>query len=197
MMAALPIDRAGRSAHIRQSAGTRAFRYSLVFLLPILLLYLTTVSSVHAREPGKAGAVAASTQHLPHGKKKGVHKGLSGTASYYADRFHGRKTASGRPYFKEAKTAAHRSLPLGTWVRVSNERNGNSVVVQVTDRGPFSGNRVIDLSYAAAADLDMLHQGIAPVRLDVLPEFPPALPVDSLDNIQLAFGSQWASDAAW
>ena len=111
---------------------------------------------------------------------------MSGTAAYYANRFHGRKTSSGNLYNKNAMTAAHRSLPLGTWVRVTNERNGNNVVVQVTDRGPFSGNRVIDLSLAAATDLDMLRKGTAPVRLGVLPEYPLAISAAPLKSVQLA-----------
>lgn len=73
----------------------------------------------------------------------------SAHASYYANRFHGRRTASGRRYDKDKLTAAHKSLPFGTFVRVTNEANGKSVVVEITDRGPFVRGREIDLSRKA------------------------------------------------
>ena len=91
-----------------------------------------------------------------------------GVASYYADRFHGRKTASGKRYNKQALTAAHKTLPLGTKVRVTNVRNGESVDVEITDRGPFVKGRVIDLSKAAANELGMVGSGLAQVRLEII-----------------------------
>lgn len=93
---------------------------------------------------------------------------MSGLASYYAKRFHGRKTSSGRHYDMHALTAAHRTLPFGTWVKVTNKRNGRSVVVEIIDRGPFARNRVIDLSLAAANKLGMRKTGLVPVRLKVV-----------------------------
>jgi rare lipoprotein A len=101
-------------------------------------------------------------------KPVAAHKGLSGIASYYADHFQKRKTASGHPYYKNAWTAAHRTIPLGTWVRVTNDNNGHSVVVQITDRGPYVKNRVLDLSRSAALALGMSHTGTAPVHLQVV-----------------------------
>jgi len=88
-----------------------------------------------------------------------------GTASWYGTKFHGRRTSSGEPYDMYAMTAAHRTLPLPTYVRVTHLDNGRSVVVKVNDRGPFHDNRLIDLSYAAAAKLDMLDKGTAPVEV--------------------------------
>ncbi|HFC53134.1 MAG TPA: septal ring lytic transglycosylase RlpA family protein, partial [Gammaproteobacteria bacterium] len=88
-----------------------------------------------------------------------------GTASWYGEKFHGKFTSSGEPYDMYAMTAAHRTLPLPTYVRVTNLRNGRSVVVKVNDRGPFHDNRLIDLSYVAAAKLDMLDTGTAPVEV--------------------------------
>jgi rare lipoprotein A len=85
--------------------------------------------------------------------------GGSGLASYY---HHDAGTA-------ETLTAAHRTLPLGTRVRVTNLANNQAVTVQITDRGPFIANRVIDLSYEAAAAIGMIESGVTPVRLDVLP----------------------------
>ncbi len=108
-----------------------------------------------------------------HGAPGTARKSLSGIASYYADRFHGRKTSSGHPYNKTAWTAAHRTLPLGTWVRVINDKNGHSAVVQITDRGPYAKNRVIDLSRKAAVALGMTHSGTAPVHLEVMREYQP------------------------
>jgi rare lipoprotein A len=89
-------------------------------------------------------------------------------ASYYAREFHGRDTASGRPYRKNEMTAAHRTLPFGTKVRVTNLGTGRSVVVTVTDRGPYRRERVIDLSKRAARELGILRAGVARVRLDVV-----------------------------
>ncbi len=88
-----------------------------------------------------------------------------GLASYYADRFHGRPTASGEPYDRRALTAAHRRLPFGSVVQVTHLENGRSVVVRINDRGPFVRGRVIDLSYAAAKDLGMLRRGVVEVRI--------------------------------
>jgi rare lipoprotein A len=91
-----------------------------------------------------------------------------GLASYYADRYQGHKTASGERFDAARLTAAHRTLPFGTRVRVTNLDNGRSVVVRVNDRGPFASGRVIDLSQAAARQLDMLRAGVARVKLEVL-----------------------------
>jgi len=92
----------------------------------------------------------------------------AGEASYYARGFEGRSTASGEPYRAAKYTAAHRTLPFGTLLRVTNERNGRSVVVRVNDRGPFHARRVVDLSRAAAAELGLVRRGRGQVRLDVL-----------------------------
>lgn len=91
-----------------------------------------------------------------------------GIASYYHNKFHGRKTANGERYDKRELTAAHREYPFGTYLRVTSMVNGNSVIVRVNDRGPFRGSRVIDLSRAAANELDMIHDGLAEVRIEVL-----------------------------
>lgn len=98
----------------------------------------------------------------------------SGMASYYSDRFHGRRTASGESFDKFALTAAHPTLPFGSLVRVTNPRNGQQVVVRINDRGPFSGGRVIDLSPAAAERLDIIRSGHALVELALLEGVPPA-----------------------
>ncbi len=92
----------------------------------------------------------------------------TGTASWYGTKFHGRKTANGERYDMHAMSAAHKTLPMPTMVRVTNLQNGRSVVVRVNDRGPFVKNRIIDLSYAAARALGYDKKGTAPVRVEAL-----------------------------
>lgn len=91
-----------------------------------------------------------------------------GLASYYGAAFHDRPTASGERFDMRAMTAAHRTLPFGTRVRVTNLSNGRSAVVRINDRGPFVRGRVLDLSRAAARELRLLGRGTERVRLDVL-----------------------------
>jgi rare lipoprotein A len=98
-----------------------------------------------------------------------VYPHFEGKASWYGREQHGGPTASGERFNMFALTAAHRSLPMNTRVRVTNLRNGHSVVVRINDRGPYGRGRVLDVSYAAARELDMLHAGVVPVRVEVLP----------------------------
>lgn len=93
-----------------------------------------------------------------------------GTASWYGSYFDGKETASGEPFDMYDLTAAHPTLPLGTMVKVTNLRNGRTVVVRVNDRGPVVEGRIIDLSYQAARELHLEHQGIQTVRLDLVSE---------------------------
>ena len=94
-----------------------------------------------------------------------THQGL---ASYYADSFHGKTTASGIPYDSAALTAAHRELPFGTMVRVTNTANNQQTLVTINDRGPFNRKRIIDLSKKAAKELSMIQEGVVNVKLEVL-----------------------------
>jgi rare lipoprotein A len=91
-----------------------------------------------------------------------------GVASWYGPTFHGGNTSSGEPYDMYAMTAAHKTLPLPCYARVTNLRNGKSVVVRINDRGPFVANRLIDLSYTAAAKLDMIREGTTLVEIRTL-----------------------------
>jgi rare lipoprotein A len=91
-----------------------------------------------------------------------------GVASWYGKKFHGRKTSSGEVYNMHAMTAAHKTLPLPSYVRVENLKNGRSVVVKVNDRGPFVDDRIIDLSFAAAEKLDVVGPGTAKVEISVV-----------------------------
>ena len=93
---------------------------------------------------------------------------MSGRASYYGPRFHGRRTASSERFNMYDFTAAHRTLPFGTYVRVTRADTGDSVVVRINDRGPFVAGRIIDLSCAAAEAIGMMFSGVVPVRLEVV-----------------------------
>jgi rare lipoprotein A len=103
---------------------------------------------------------------------------VTGTASWYGEKFQGRPTSSGEPYDMFALTAAHRSLPLPSYLRVTNLANGRATIVRVNDRGPFHSDRVIDLSYAAAVKLGFVDDGTARVKLELVTAAPtaPALP---------------------
>lgn len=91
-----------------------------------------------------------------------------GVASWYGEKFHGRRTSSGETYDMYAMTAAHKTVPIPAYARVTNLQNGRSVVVRINDRGPFVANRVIDLSYAAAHRLDMIRDGTAMVEVEIV-----------------------------
>lgn len=92
----------------------------------------------------------------------------TGTASFYGSRHHGKRTASGEPFNQHGLTAAHRTLPFGTRVKVTNLKNERSVVVRINDRGPHTRGRLIDISKAAAQQLDMIRSGTARVRVQSL-----------------------------
>lgn len=93
-----------------------------------------------------------------------------GIASYYGSAWHGRRTADGGIYDKDAHICAHKTLPFGTRIKVTNKKNGKYTIVRVTDRGPFGPGRIVDLSNAGARDIDIIRDGIAPVHLEVLPD---------------------------
>ena len=111
--------------------------------------------------------------YVVHGRRYAIMKSSqgfteTGTASWYGDPFHGRKTSNGEVYDMYQMTAAHKHLPLPTFIEVTNLRNNKTLVLRVNDRGPFVGNRVLDLSYAAAKELDVLQSGTAPVSIRAL-----------------------------
>ncbi|MDM1522669.1 septal ring lytic transglycosylase RlpA family protein [Empedobacter sp. 225-1] len=92
----------------------------------------------------------------------------TGVVSWYGDKFHGRKTASGEKYDKHELTAAHKSLPFGTKVKVTNIRNGKSVVVEINDRGPYAKSRVLDLSQAAFSEIGHTNTGVMKVEYEII-----------------------------
>ncbi len=110
----------------------------------------------------------ARTPVPPRNGTAEIRDGETGLASWYGHPYHGRPAANGEIYDMEKLTAAHRTLPFGTWVRVVNLTNDKTVDVRITDRGPFVDNRIIDLSHAAAEAIALIGPGVARVRLDIL-----------------------------
>ncbi len=123
--------------------------------------------------PKKKYSHATMRPYVVHGKKYypqivSVGDRFRGNASWYGPNFHGKFTSNGEHYNMWAMTAAHKTLPMNTIVKVTNRRNGKSTVVRINDRGPFVSTRIIDLSKAAASKIDMIGTGTAPVTLEVL-----------------------------
>src|ERR1700730_9216188 len=134
-----------------------------------LAILLSVVSLGAAQRP--ASSESGKTQNFTHPGEVASLKRKPyqiGTASWYGDYFQGKATASGEPYNMYDLTAAHPTLPLGSWVRVTNLRNGRAVVVRINDRGPVVPGRIIDLSYSTARLLQFKAQGLQRVRLDVV-----------------------------
>ena len=136
-----------------------------------LAIVLSVVSLGAAQRP--ISSASGSRPNVPKPgvqsrKKTGPKPYQVGTASWYGSYFHGRATASGEPYNMYDLTAAHRRLPLGSLVRVTNLRNGRAVVVRINDRGPYVAPRIIDVSYSVARILEFKSQGLQRVRLDLV-----------------------------
>ena len=126
-------------------------------LLPVLLLAL--LASCHG------------SRSIGNGNRGKAPRGATvqtGLGSYYASKFNGRATASGSTYRPGGMTAAHNTLPFGTLIRVTNTRNGRSVEVTVTDRGPHTKGYIVDVSHRAAVQLDIIEAGVVPVEVTVL-----------------------------
>ena len=121
-------------------------------------------------QPTTAQPEGAPQAKVPPGESTAGRANLpqTGEASWYGGKFDGKKTASGNTFDQNDFTAAHRTLPFGTKVKVTNLENGKSVDVEITDRGPFSQNRIIDLSHAAAKALEIKENGTAKVRVEAL-----------------------------
>ena len=120
-----------------------------------------------APAPGPEVVDLATIEPVVEAEPAGTSLG-SGVASYYGKRFHGRRTASGERFDMNGYTAAHRTLPFGSRVSVTNPRTGKSVVVRINDRGPFHGGRTIDLSRAAAEEIGIVNRGHGEVELALL-----------------------------
>jgi peptidoglycan lytic transglycosylase len=155
-----------------------------VVLFSLLAQSCTTVSGLsHIGDPAVElpqgqnkitpnGANIQKASFEPVSRKKSsrpaAKRALYGTASWYGPGFHGKKTASGEIYDQNKLTAAHKTVPLGSKARVTNLDNGNSVEVEINDRGPFVEGRIIDLSRAAAGVLGLVESGTAPVRVELI-----------------------------
>ena len=148
----------------------------LVGLTGTTLLAGNPASSPHSSKGGRPSAAndvvyASKTtrkEYSPKSSGDSVASTQKGKASYYGGKWHGGKTASGEIYNKESMTAAHRSLPFGSRVRVTNLRNGRSVILRINNRGPFVAGRIIDVSEAAARKLGMIKAGVVSAKVEVL-----------------------------
>ena len=156
--------------------SVRHVRFALWIVLGFVVL---SGCSSSTRFTGKSGSSSSGTKKVSEEKTAAgtkivrVNPGrvlltLEGVASYYADDFHGKLTSNGETFNMYDLTAAHRTFPTGSMVRVTNLENGKIVVVRVNDRGPFVEGRIIDLSYGAAKEIDMLQKGTTRVKLEVL-----------------------------
>jgi rare lipoprotein A len=143
-------------------------------------------------------AVSALTGCVRAGPSSPAPKRITqaGTASWYGPGFHGKTTTSGEIYDQKALTAAHRTFPLGTRVRVTNVATEKSVEVRINDRGPFVGDRIIDLSFGAASLLGMIGPGTADVMIEVLETPTPITAVPTAVRYAVQVGSYSSRDAA-
>jgi len=147
----------------------RRIAHGLAVLLLVASLGAGAAQKPNSSEAGntqskQSGSYQKSAERTHHTKAFQV-----GTASWYGEQFDGKTTASGEPYDMYDFTAAHPTLPLGTYVRVTNLHNGKAVIVRVNDRGPVIDGRIIDVSYNAARALDFKSKGVQRVRLDLVP----------------------------
>ncbi len=131
-------------------------------LIFTLCLSLLAGCASSGGDSGSAGADGGSSSNLASGAVS------EGQASWYGAQHQGKTTANGEPFDMNALTAAHRKLPFGSKVRVTNLDNGRSVIVRINDRGPYRNGRIIDLSRKAAEQLGMLKTGTAPVKIEVI-----------------------------
>jgi len=146
------------------------------YLLLILVVAALVVAAAGCSSSVRFASESLSKQNLSKpnnetaeetGEYKFTGKQFRGKASYYANKFHGRKTASGEVFDENKMTAAHKTLPFGTIVKVTNISNNKSVIVKINDRGPFVSGRIIDLSRAAAEALGMISAGVTEVLVRV------------------------------
>lgn len=136
--------------------------------LALLAFALTIASSCSRKKTVKSVPQAPQRSGVRDGTRVRTGDTERGMASWYGDPYHGRRAANGEVFDMDGMTAAHRTMPFGTWVKVDNETNGKQVNVRITDRGPFVGDRIIDLSRRAAEEIAMIGPGIAMVRLTVI-----------------------------
>jgi len=159
-------------------------RRSLLAIFPLLL----------APSCAKKKHVSAVRVPTPRSGPAQIVSPETGLASWYGHPYHGRAAANGEIYDMEKLTAAHRTLPFGTWVRVTNTAKAKDVDVRIIDRGPFVDGRIIDLSHAAARAVDLIAAGVGEVRIDVL-SVPPSAMTNALFAVQVgAFQEKTRAD---
>ena len=176
-----------------------------VILILIFSLVLTGCGSKSPHKASKNGAIPKEEPVSKYGnpksykvmgqtyKVKETSKGYSevGMASWYGKDFHGKRTSSGTPYNMYSYSAAHKTLPIPTYVKVTNLENGKSVNLRVDDRGPFSKGRIIDLSYQAAKDLGVIAKGTAKVKVEALK------PYQHLNSDKAAYGHTYTPELSF
>lgn len=163
----------------------RFLPFLAIFLLMLMLIWSCTPSpkytvnkipQINGKNSGQKPPAGTTKPYTINGKKyypvgkPQAGKKFKGLASFYGykDGFHGKKTSNGETFDMYGLTAAHKTLPINTWVEVKNLSNGRTVIVRINDRGPFVGNRIIDMSYGAAKELNMVKTGVQEVEITVL-----------------------------
>lgn len=147
-----------------------AFLYSLIGCIILVLMSCSSTPRYKKKQRHvRPSSVQISKSGNKNFKRTARSSRLTGTASYYGRKFNGKKTANGERFNMYALTAAHKTLPFNTKVKVLNLENNKSVVVRINDRGPYKKGRIIDLSFAAAKKIDMIKSGTARVHLTILP----------------------------
>ncbi|HUS19059.1 MAG TPA: septal ring lytic transglycosylase RlpA family protein [Terriglobales bacterium] len=134
----------------------------------VISALLLSAGFAAASDPGTADSRGTKSKVTAAKSRSAVKRTQVGRASWYGKAFHGRQTASGEDYDMFQLTAAHRSLPLGTYVKVTNLRNGKWAVLKVNDRGPYVGDRILDVSYGAAQILNFRGRGVEKVSIEVV-----------------------------
>ena len=138
-------------------------KFIYLFRFFLFLIFIDCSSS-----PRYGSSVYSPKSNPPSKIKKNKKKVMIGESSFYADDFHGKITANGETYDMYGLTAAHKTLPLNTMIRVTNLSNKKSITLRVNDRGPYAKGRILDCSYGAAIKLDFINEGVAKVKIEVI-----------------------------
>ncbi len=139
------------------------FHTFFIYILLFSLLKCSTGASYSRYQP-----LNRNSYNREQGSQYRVNQILKGECSYYADKFHGKKTANGEIYDMNQYTAAHRTLPFNTILEVTNIKNGKTVRIRINDRGPFKKGRILDLSLAAAKKIDLIRSGITQIEAKII-----------------------------
>ncbi len=149
---------------------TRIRQYGHLFILlgVFIITNSVTVSCAGGRHLRQGSFHGERVERVKRPSTQDRAQRFYGIASYYGAKFHGRKTANGETFDMYAFTAAHKTLPFGTILKVTNIKNGKQVTVRINDRGPFVRNRILDLSYAAAREIGMINSGTAEIEAIII-----------------------------